>query len=232
MIKKDKYLSMSQRAYLEGLSWKKAKEHREFMREAYREFLRMKFTKVDNKRINKVKDAEEEFMIASQKKNLTDKYKEKGKDDFLKFFRITKLWFCEQYNVDELDVEYLLLIYNELFFSEAEHKLLIRGFGPESYSIQRCLDKGLIVKSKHKKSGVEVYSITPDLNRAILSFIDKLNGVIDPNTNKVIPMSDQLNPFTRYKTAKEGKFALKRLFMMCRFVNEYFISKKIKGTTK
>jgi hypothetical protein len=229
MEKKDKYLSMSQRAYLEGLSYKKAKEHREFMREAYREALKLKFTKVDQKRINRAKSAEETFMLESQKKLTTKNAQKIGKDDFLKFFRITKLWFCEVYNLEEIDIEYLFLIYNEAFFSEEEHKKMIGGFGPEAFSIRNCLGKGLIIKSKHKKSGVEIYSITPDLKRAILMLIDKLNGKIDPDTNKVIPMSAASNPFYNWRTTKTGKLFLKRLYFGCKFANEYFLAKLIEN---
>ena len=121
--------------------------------------------------------------------------------DYMKYYRVAKYWMRERYGISNSDLEALLFLYSEVFFSKTKFKQYENIFSWERSRFDRLIrDKWVSNWRKAAPGQHAIYEVSLKGKRALVSFYKKLEGSEPyPTTKNRNPL---LNPATKTFTDK------------------------------
>ena len=103
--------------------------------------------------------------------------KSKPKNNYLKYWRVVRNFIQVKYNLSEPDLDILLFLFSEEYFTRDTYKEYAKLFSWDQKRFYRLIKEGWIENyQKKQKLTKALYGITYKTERAIKSLYDKLNG--------------------------------------------------------
>jgi CDP-diacylglycerol pyrophosphatase len=103
--------------------------------------------------------------------------KSKPKNDFLKYWRVARNFMRVRYNLSDPDLDMLLFLYSEEYFTRDTYKEYAKLFSWQINRFYRLIDEGWIENhQKKQKLTKALYGTTYKTTRVIGSLYKKLNG--------------------------------------------------------
>lgn len=115
--------------------------------------------------------------------------KSKPKNDYLKYWRVARNFIQVKYDLSEPDLEMLLFLFSEEYFTRKTYKEYEKLFSWDKDRFYRLMKGGWIENFQKRQNRTSaLYGITYKADRVIISLYNKLNG-------EVYPESQQSNPY-------------------------------------
>jgi len=141
--------------------------------------------------------------------------------DYLKYWRAMRYYFKTKYNISTEDLDTLLFLYTERYFSKSKFREFAQILSWNKERFQRLLDEGWIdCIRKNTYYEVGLYKISGKGRVMITSLYNKLNG-------DELPTSPAANPMFKKRTTYTNKVYRREIKRM----NEETRSKKFSDPT-
>ncbi|MDB9874040.1 hypothetical protein OAC97_02135 [Flavobacteriaceae bacterium] len=115
--------------------------------------------------------------------------KSKPKNDFLKYWRVARNFMRVRYNLSDPDLDMLLFLYSEEYFTRDTYKEYAKLFSWQTNRFYRLIDEGWIENhQKKQKLTKALYGTTYKTTRVIGSLYKKLNGEPYPESYQSNPL--------------------------------------------
>jgi len=136
--------------------------------------------------------------------------------DFLKFFGVAKTFLMDKLNINEKEIEILLRIYSEPFFTKKEYERMKKACNYRSMpTIESFIKKGFVCKHIQKNTSNVIYNITPQTKVHLENFYNKLKGT-SPYSQ------DPSNKFAKPNASEKEKYVFEEM----KASNTYHIHEK------
>jgi hypothetical protein len=141
--------------------------------------------------------------IIDRRKNVLQ-WRSTPKDDYLKYYRIIKIWAMKTYKINSTDLEIMYFLYSERLFTYRKFIEFCNIMSWEPKRFLRYREQGLIhVYMKPAWKEPRMYEMTYKGRRMINSIYKKMNGL------ETIPVSPRRNPIMK----PNGKYSDKVMAM-------------------
>ena len=117
-------------------------------------------------------------------------------DDYLKYWRVVRYFIKTKYKISEPDLEMLLFLKSEKYFTTRNFKEYIEIFPWDRKRFKRLLDDGWIVEFPKRKKSRQMYELSFQAKKMIASLYSKLNGSELPETQARNPLFATKVPYT------------------------------------
>lgn len=138
--------------------------------------------------------------------------------DYLKYYRVARYWMKKRYGMSNNDLEVMLFLYSEGFFSKTKFKQYENIFGWEKIRFNRLVANKWISSWRKPSPGQHaIYEVSLKGKRALQSFYKKLEG------SEPYPTTKNRNPLLNPQTKS---FTDKVYFMQMQTINKEHRNKK------
>ena len=122
-----------------------------------------------------------------------------NQDDYLKYWRVIRQYVKIKYNLTQADLDMLLFLYTEDYFSKLKFKEFSELVAWDAGRFNRLLEEGWIENfRKHRPRSRGLYNLSYKGKRMITSIYKKLSG-------EEIPMTAENNPMFKKNVSYSDK---------------------------
>jgi hypothetical protein len=118
------------------------------------------------------------------------------KDDYLKYWRVVRYFIKAKYKISEPDLEMLLFLKSERYFTSRNFKEYLELFPWDRKRFNRLLEEEWIVEFPKKKRNRQMYELSFKAKRMLNSVYKKLNGEEFPEAQNNNPLFATNVPYT------------------------------------
>lgn len=132
-----------------------------------------------------------------------------NKKDYLKYWRIVKHYVKVRYNINQQDLEMLLFLYSEEYFSRAKFIEYGRTMSWDRTRLKRMIDEGWIeIFRPYKNFKKAIYTLSYKSKRLIHEIYKKLEG------EEPLPETVDINPLKKKRLTYADRMYSKEMDVM------------------